>query len=56
MFLTLNLCNFEKSAEPSALESLDTNAGAEQSERLRNLLEKGAPLGTDIKYFQYYPQ
>jgi len=34
----------QKSAEPSALESLDTNAGAEQSERLRNLLEKGAPL------------
>jgi len=41
----------QKSAEPSALESLDTNAGAEQSERLRNLLEKGAPLGIDIQYF-----
>ena len=33
------------------MESLDTNAGAEQSERLRNLLEKGAPLGIDIQYF-----
>lgn len=36
--------NETQSSETNTLENLDSNSGAEQSERLRNLLEKGAPL------------